>query len=123
VAIGNGVTNWDFDTTPALIKMAYQHGLMDLELKHEFDAHPECSWNDLEMEDNSLTCTKLVAKLRMNMRTLNPYDIYRKPEPAYDQMSLISKFNEIESDGLEMPIKGQGHFSNFWRQEKHGYGQ
>jgi carboxypeptidase C (cathepsin A) len=27
--VGNGVTNWKYDTQPALIEMAYWHGLYD----------------------------------------------------------------------------------------------
>jgi carboxypeptidase C (cathepsin A) len=30
--VGNGCTNWDFDTTPAYIEMAYWHGLYDTDL-------------------------------------------------------------------------------------------
>lgn len=28
--VGNGVTNWKYDTYPAYIEMAYYHGLYDL---------------------------------------------------------------------------------------------
>jgi len=32
IMIGNGVTHWQYDTAPALVEMAYAHGLIDLEL-------------------------------------------------------------------------------------------
>jgi len=30
--VGNGCTNWDFDTTPAYVEMGYWHGLYDTDL-------------------------------------------------------------------------------------------
>lgn len=30
--VGNGVTNWDVDTTPAYVQMAYWHGLYDYDM-------------------------------------------------------------------------------------------
>lgn len=32
--VGNGVTNWKYDTTPAYVEMAYWHGLYDDALYH-----------------------------------------------------------------------------------------
>jgi hypothetical protein len=34
--VGNGVTNWEFDTTPAYVEMGYWHGLYDTELYNAF---------------------------------------------------------------------------------------
>jgi len=30
--VGNGCTNWDVDTEPAYVEMAYWHGLYDMDL-------------------------------------------------------------------------------------------
>ncbi len=30
--VGNGVTNWKYDTTPAFIEMGYWHGLYDTDI-------------------------------------------------------------------------------------------
>jgi hypothetical protein len=32
--VGNGVTNWKYDTTPAFVEMAYWFGLYDDTLYH-----------------------------------------------------------------------------------------
>lgn len=34
--VGNGVTNWKYDTTPAYVEMAYWHGLYDSDLYEAF---------------------------------------------------------------------------------------
>jgi len=31
--VGNGVTNWKYDTRPALIEMGFWHGLYDYDMK------------------------------------------------------------------------------------------
>lgn len=36
--VGNGVTNWKYDTMPAYVEMAYWHGLYDLDMYNEIYA-------------------------------------------------------------------------------------
>lgn len=38
-AVGNGVTNWTYDTTPAYVDMGYWHSLYDTALKNEFQSN------------------------------------------------------------------------------------
>jgi len=50
-AVGNGVTNWKFDCTPAFFHMAYYHGLIDDEL---FDAvNAKCDLSYYNAPDGS----------------------------------------------------------------------
>jgi carboxypeptidase C (cathepsin A) len=34
--VGNGVTNWKYDTTPAYVEMGFWHGLYDIDLYEQF---------------------------------------------------------------------------------------
>jgi len=40
------------------------------------------------------------------MQDLNPYDIYRVPEDAYNKMSVMEKLSELTTDEIEVPLKG-----------------
>lgn len=49
--VGNGVTNYDYDTTPALVEIAYAHSLYDTttynmlkELKCDFQGMDDTNW-------------------------------------------------------------------------------
>jgi len=35
-AVGNGVTNWNYDTTAAYVEMGYWHSLYDTDLYDQF---------------------------------------------------------------------------------------
>ena len=45
--IGNGVTHWQYDTTPALVEMAYAHGLIGYDLQQQILNHTECNYADV----------------------------------------------------------------------------
>jgi len=56
IMIGNGVTHWQYDTAPALVEMAYAHGLIGFELQEKIKSHPECNFADVGAPSQSLTC-------------------------------------------------------------------
>lgn len=59
--VGNGVTDWKYDTTPAFVEMAYWHGLYDdetyMELKNCDLTYFE--WNYDKLSD---TCKALLNR-------------------------------------------------------------
>jgi carboxypeptidase C (cathepsin A) len=52
--VGNGVTNWKYDTTPAFVKMGYWHGLYDDDL---YAVLKDCDLSYYEWNADSLSQT------------------------------------------------------------------
>jgi len=52
--VGNGVTNWKYDTTPAFVKMGYWHGLYDDDL---YAVLKNCDLSYYEWNADSLSQT------------------------------------------------------------------
>lgn len=59
--VGNGVTNWKYDTMPAFVEMAYWHGLYDDDLYKNIKTCDLSfySWNADKLSDD---CTKWVGR-------------------------------------------------------------
>ena len=55
--VGNGVTNWKYDCTPAYLHMAYYHGLLDDVLKDKIaKANCDFAYFDFDNNTSSLEC-------------------------------------------------------------------
>ena len=65
-AVGNGVTNWKYDTTAAFVDMSYWHSLMSEEQHEQFTA-ANCDWNMPNMTDVSDECTNLYMGFNDNV--------------------------------------------------------
>ena len=74
-AVGNGVTNWKYDTTAAFVDMSYWHSLMSEE-QHEQFTQASCDWNMPDMTDVSDECTNLYMGFNDNVSSINVYDIF-----------------------------------------------
>ena len=74
-AVGNGVTNWKYDTTAAFVDMSYWHSLMSEE-QHEQFTNANCDWNMPDMTDVSDECTSLYMGFNDNVSSINVYDIF-----------------------------------------------
>jgi len=74
-AVGNGVTNWEYDTTAAYIDMSYWHSLISEEMHEEFVAL-NCQWNMPYMLGVSDECMDLFGKFNELTATVNVYDIF-----------------------------------------------
>lgn len=74
-AVGNGCTNWDYDTTGAYIEMGYWHSLYSDELREKFEAE-QCDFSGLGMPNSSLKCKALLAKFDILTKDVNIYNIY-----------------------------------------------
>ena len=69
-AIGNGVTDWKYDTTPAFLEMGFYHGLIGWDVKDGLDTNG-CYENYEKAE-----CKPYVDKFNKLVEDLNPYDVY-----------------------------------------------
>lgn len=77
--VGNGVTDWKYDCTPAFFHMSYYHGLISDELYNAVNAN--CN---LESADSpnppplSPLCQTLMAKFANLTSLVNVYDVFGK---------------------------------------------
>lgn len=74
-AVGNGVTNWEYDTNAAYIEMAYWHSLIDEEMHEKFVAL-NCDWNMPYMIGVSDECMDLFNEFATLTADVNVYDIF-----------------------------------------------
>ena len=74
-AVGNGVTNWKYDTTAAFVDMAYWHSLMDEQMHEKFVAL-DCDWDMPNMVNVTDECMNLYMEFDALVSTVNVYDIF-----------------------------------------------
>mmetsp|Transcript_22848 Transcript_22848/g.22689 ORF Transcript_22848/g.22689 Transcript_22848/m.22689 type:complete len:458 (-) Transcript_22848:2-1375(-) len=79
--IGNGVTNWKYDTTPAFVELAFAHGLINLDLQERINK-ANCDFTEVG-GSTSLKCRYLLSEFYEQTKHVYPYDIYRPPEEIY----------------------------------------
>lgn len=74
-AVGNGVTNWDYDCNGAWLDMAYWHMLYDTSL---YDAIKEadCDWSGPYMLHASSECRTLWKEFNAIVSGINTYNTY-----------------------------------------------
>ncbi len=74
MAIGNGCTDWRFDTVPGFLEMSFYHGLVGWALKDDFDR------NSCIPDYEKPECKPYVDKFNELTEDRNPYDIYNLHE-------------------------------------------
>jgi len=74
-AVGNGVTNWKLDCTPAQLDMSYWHSLMDQEMHEKFEAL-DCDWHMPTMIGVTDECMDLLSEFETVVQEINVYDIF-----------------------------------------------
>ena len=76
IMVGNGVTNWKYDTMPALIEMSYWHSLIDTDLYNNMKA-AKCDYSGIEFGDNpSQQCMDYLTQYSGYIDKINVYDIF-----------------------------------------------
>lgn len=118
--IGNGVTNWKYDTTPAFVKMAWAHGLYDLSLKERLDK-ANCDFADVGAGPLSAECKALLAEFQDSVKHIYPYDIYRPPEDFYHAESpfmSVEQMLTLASDAEENNTPSYARFSQLFKDRK-----
>jgi len=74
-AVGNGVTNWKYDTTAAFVDMGYWHSLYDTALHNQF-ADEQCDFTGPYMQKTSNQCMNLLNEFDGFVQYVNVYDIF-----------------------------------------------
>lgn len=94
-AVGNGVTNWEYDTTAAYIDMSYWHSLISEEMHEQFVAL-DCQWNMPYMFGVSDECMTLFDEFNALTADVNVYDIFGVcwgsgpyPQATHDEPTMI----------------------------------
>lgn len=76
--VGNGVTNWTYDTMPATIDMAYWHSIMSEEI-HDKMTEEQCDWSGIAFGNNpSDSCMNYFDEFQTAIQYINIYNIYGK---------------------------------------------
>ena len=75
--VGNGVTNWDYDTTPAFVKMGFWHGLYDYDLKLSIEKN-NCNFSNFNPNPLSDDCNNDFNRFNELTQNINVYDVFRK---------------------------------------------
>ena len=78
ILVGNGATDWIYDTTPSYLPMAYNHELMDKDLYDKF-VENNCSWyfRDVLPGNHPKVCEDAMDRFDNLTSRINWYDIYR----------------------------------------------
>lgn len=70
IIVGNGVTDWQIDTTNAFLDFAYTHALYSPEVRMDFNTYCKTSFDENK-------CKETTEKIMNGSKTVNMYDIYR----------------------------------------------
>ena len=73
--VGNGVTNWDYDTNTAYLDMAYWHSLMNTELHDKITA-AKCDFTGPYMRNVTQECLGYMNEFDSLVSDVNIYDIF-----------------------------------------------
>ena len=79
--VGNGVTNWKYDTIPAYIEMAYWHGLYDVDmynLIYQLGCDKEFQYIAVDQSNLTDECATLFIAFQALTQGVNVYNIYGK---------------------------------------------
>ena len=73
--VGNGVTNWNFDTNPAAIDTLYWHSILDTETYNAIKK-AGCTFSDFDVDTQSKECEALMDKFNAVLSGINPYSLF-----------------------------------------------
>lgn len=74
-AVGNGVTNWTYDCTPAQVDLYYWHSIMSDDLRIRMQAQ-NCDFGGLNAANATTACLALYEEMSLKSRWVNIYNIY-----------------------------------------------
>ena len=105
ILVGNGVTDWKVDTSPAMIEFGFTHGLYSVELRQKYIT-------SCQLSNQNEVCEGLENQMLDAFNSINIYDIYRtcyiteNPETVNQKSYNNKKFLEF----LEEPKKSQNKY-------------
>ena len=107
--VGNGVTNWEFDTTNAYVDMAFWHSLYEEELYDQFQ-ELKCDFNGPYMTHTSDECMSLLDQFDVLVADVNVYDIFGVCYGTFPYPSLQSSQDDAPK---EMTYYSQNDYTPF----------
>lgn len=120
ILVGNGATDWKYDTTPSYLPMAYNHELMDKELYDVF-VENNCTWyfRDVLPGHHPKVCQDAMDLFNKNTQRINWYDIYRN---VYDGALESNPVGETKIDGETRYYKRGYKMTDYapWMKELYG---
>jgi len=96
--VGNGVTNWKYDTIPAFIEMANAHSFMD-PVDYQMMKSLGCDYSGLEFDKPiSAECNDLLKRFEEFTKNINVYDILGKCyfPPSRLEQSITEKIGGLK---------------------------
>jgi cathepsin A (carboxypeptidase C) len=99
ILVGNGVTNWTYDTMPATIEQLYWRSLLD-EGTYESMKAENCDYSRIEFDPNSLSaeCAAYLNTTMSYISQINIYNLYgkcwteeSKEQFDYEQNKMVLK--------------------------------
>jgi len=90
--VGNGVTNWTYDTMPATLTMGYYHALYNDELHDKMEAD-KCDYSMIEFDQNpSEDCMGYLDEFNTLIENVDIYNIFK---PVYPGSLLTQSKNKM----------------------------
>jgi len=74
-AVGNGVTNYKYDCTPAYVEMGYWHSLYSDELRDALISN-QCDFSGTELQNTTPVCMDLLNEFETLVADVNVYNIF-----------------------------------------------
>jgi len=74
-AVGNGVTNWTYDTTPSFVEMGYWHSLYSDSLRKKIQA-ANCDYGGYAQPNMSAICAAYLVQFEALVHSVNIYNIF-----------------------------------------------
>jgi serine carboxypeptidase-like clade 2 len=91
IMVGNGCTNWTFDTTPAMLNMTYWHALYNDEL-HDKMVADQCDYSEVAPSNGargpSKECMDYLTEFDSLTSHIFMYNIFK---PVYPDANLLDK--------------------------------
>ncbi len=97
ILVGNGVTDWKYDTTPALLEFGFTHAIYSPELRNKYIRVCSNSQNDPE-------CKQVEEEIIKSFEKINIYDIYRtcvNSNNSTDNKNNISTLSILDEEYID----------------------
>lgn len=76
--VGNGVTNYKYDTEPAFFEMSYWFGMIDDDLYNNMNKNCDLSFLSFDEDKLSTLCKGYLKDFEQKVAEINVYDVFGK---------------------------------------------
>lgn len=107
--IGNGVTNWTYDTQPATFNMTYWHAIMGEDMYDQLNDN-QCDFSMMNFGKlPNRTCLDIFSKFQKLTSCLDMYNIFNTPTCSNEEEESVAKTymagDQILEVTDEQPVK------------------